>query len=116
MYNKELENALRSLTVWGEASCFEITACSPDADIDEFSGYELIIAEMNAALELLHKAQLHRKQLRVVLCSSDKDFESFRLGMVLGVYDYITVPFDIPRYIPCLDGPRASFEPTRCPI
>ncbi|MBR1422793.1 MAG: helix-turn-helix domain-containing protein [Ruminococcus sp.] len=97
MDNKKLERELRSLSVWGEASCFEITASTSKLSMEELSGCELIIAEKTMGLQLLRKAQLHRKQLRVVLCSYDKDFDSARQGMVLGAYDYITMPFDLPQ-------------------
>lgn len=93
--NDVLEKELRSLSVWRDSGCFEIAGKMTYADIDELSGFELIIAGEKTGLELLRTAQLRRKRLRVVLCGSTGDFESARRGIVLGAYDYITYPFDL---------------------
>ncbi|SDA30394.1 two-component system, response regulator YesN [Ruminococcus sp. YE71] len=92
--DKQLESELRSLTVWGEVGSFEMTSGSYATDLDGLAGHELIIAEKAKGLELLHAAHRQRRELRVELCSRDRDFESARLGIVLGAYDYITAPFD----------------------
>lgn len=93
--NDLLKSKLSSLSVWNNTGCFVISETTAYKDLEELSEYELIIAEEKNGLELLHTAQLERKRLRVVLCGSTGDFESARRGIVLGAYDYITLPFDL---------------------
>ena len=92
--DRALAAKLRDLKVWGEASGFDISEITSElfADNEKYTGYELIIAESGAGLTLLRT--LKKRRFRIVLCGTDKDFETARQGLILGAYDYITEPFD----------------------
>lgn len=100
--NTKLLAKLTALHIWGEQTGFEIEAVfdSTDTfrDILRIRCFELVIIENSLVEEndfkLLKKFRNNKACGHIALCSASGDFEAARKGIVIGIDDYFTLPFN----------------------
>lgn len=98
----ELSDAVRKLRIWGESSEFEITDIVNDGitayNKMKQNHYDLVITEIRITgmdgLQLLRAAGREGLCSHIVLCSEFPDFSYARQGIILGAFDYYTMPFE----------------------
>lgn len=93
---------LTALHIWGEQTSFEIEAVFDSADsfrdILRVRSFDLVVIENSLVEEndfkLLKKFRNNKACGHIALCSSSGDFEAARKGIVIGIDDYFTLPFN----------------------
>ncbi|MBQ9674214.1 MAG: helix-turn-helix domain-containing protein [Ruminococcus sp.] len=93
---------LTALHIWGEETGFEIQAvCTGIKQLEAIlqnKRFDLLILENQLVAEDNYRVLKNVKSSKfcnhIALCSLEADFESARKGIVLGVDDYFTLPFE----------------------
>ena len=99
--NSDLLAQITALHIWGENTGFEIEAVWVDVksltDVWKKKCFDLLIVE--ASLVGPKEYQIFREIKKsqcshIVFCGQNGNFESARIGILLGIDDYWTLPFD----------------------
>ncbi|MBQ8960949.1 MAG: helix-turn-helix domain-containing protein [Ruminococcus sp.] len=103
MSDRELVSRLMALPVWGEPTGFRVAKVydSIDSFLDTEQSSGLGLDLFIIGTELVSEASMKSLQRirdrsggRIVFCGGEGDFETARLGILLGIVDYITASFE----------------------
>ncbi len=93
---------LTALHIWGEQTGFEIESVCDSTDtfrkILHSRSFDLVVLESSLVaandFKLLKKFRNNKSCGYIALCSASGDFETARKGIVIGIDDYFTLPFN----------------------
>jgi two-component system response regulator YesN len=100
--SEDLVNQIRKLHIWGDATEFEVTAIEKNTEDALLSmkqnHYDLVLAMAKGCdVDGVHILRTGKKQKmcsHIALCGNERDFDSARIGIILGAFDYMVAPFD----------------------